>query len=121
METLPTINGDNGREPGGRFAKGNPGGPGNPHARRTAEIRATLIDAVSDADLVAMIHTLIAQAKAGDVAAAREVLDRVLGKAKVSVAIEGPPEPTAEELQRELAMLVRENPEVLVLLRSAAG
>lgn len=34
------------RETNGRFPKGNPGGPGNPHARKVALLRAALLDRV---------------------------------------------------------------------------
>ena len=35
----PLANGDNGRDKQGRFAVGNKGGPGNPYARRVAQMR----------------------------------------------------------------------------------
>ena len=76
----PSTNGDNGRDAGGRFAKGNPGGPGNPFARRVARLRSLLLDAVSDDDLRAVVAKMVEKAKAGDVAAAREVLTRTIGK-----------------------------------------
>ncbi len=88
-----------GSEPGergadGRWLPGNPGGPGNPLAKRTAEIRQAVYDAVTAEDLRAIVKALVAQAKAGDVPAAREVLDRLLGKSvqavKVSDAEERP-------------------------------
>lgn len=61
------------RGPGGRFAPGNPGGPGRPPGRGpVAEIRAALAT-----DLDKIIETLRAQALAGDVQAARIILDRV--------------------------------------------
>jgi hypothetical protein len=36
-EPSPSSNGSKGRGPDGRFAEGNPGGPGNPFARRSAQ------------------------------------------------------------------------------------
>lgn len=80
----PSANGENGRagsrDAGGRFAKGNPGGPGNPYARRVARLRSLMLEAVSDDDLKAIVAALVQQAKAGDLAAAREVLNRCTGK-----------------------------------------
>jgi hypothetical protein len=35
------------RQSNGRFAKGNRGGPGNPFARKTAQLRQALVDAVT--------------------------------------------------------------------------
>ncbi len=84
----PTRNGRNGRDAFGRFAKGNAGGPGNPHAAQVGQLRRALLDAVSGSDLRAIIAALIAKAKDGDTAAAREVLDRCLGKAEASHKIE---------------------------------
>ena len=58
----PSPNGDNGlatspaeglaefRDDKGRFLPGNPGGPGNPYAKRTAHIRRVVLEAVSDRD-----------------------------------------------------------------------
>lgn len=69
-----------GRDSRGRFAKGNAGGPGNPHARRVAALRTTLIREVTRDDIRAIVRKLIEQAKDGDIQAAREVLTRVLGR-----------------------------------------
>lgn len=66
----------------GRFKKGNPGGPGNPFQNKTAKLRAALIQAVSEEDIQKVMQELVKKAKLGDVVAAREVLDRTLGKAK---------------------------------------
>jgi len=76
----PTANGSNGRKPNGQFAKGNPGGPGNPFARRTARLRATLLDAVGEDGLSEIIQELVSAAKGGDVQAAKLVLSYTLGK-----------------------------------------
>ncbi len=38
---------DSGRDPNGRFAPGNVGGPGNPFARRVAELRQIMLDCVT--------------------------------------------------------------------------
>ena len=79
MSDAPSTNGDNGRQAGGRFAQGNAGGPGNPHAKRVAKLRTALFKAVSPDDLKAVVAALLASAKGGDVAAARELLQRLLG------------------------------------------
>ena len=84
----PSPNGSNGRDASGRFTAGNPGGPGNPHARRVADIRRTLMEEVSDDDLRQLVRTLVDKGKGGDVVAAREVLDRLVGKPKASLSIE---------------------------------
>ncbi len=117
MSTLPSPNGANGRGAGGRFTKGNPGGPGNPYVRRVANIRSVLMSAVSDDDLRAIVSTLVEKAKAGDVMAAREVLDRMLGKAKVTVAVEPEPQRTPEEIIAAIRELEEAHPELLRAVR----
>lgn len=68
-----------GRDGKGRFAKGNPGGPGNPHAIAVAKLREALLKAVTPDAIQRIITKLIAQAEAGDTASAKILLDRVLG------------------------------------------
>ena len=78
----PTPNGPDGRDAGGRFAKGNAGGPGNPHARRVARLRALVVEAVTDVDMRDVLATLIRCAIDGEPWAVRELLDRTIGKAQ---------------------------------------
>jgi hypothetical protein len=75
----PSPNGDNGRATGGRFAKGNAGGPGNPYGAKVAALRAALMDAVTPDTMARIAAALVKQAEAGDIAAARELLQRCLG------------------------------------------
>jgi len=86
MNAAPLPNGSNGHEraaggrgTGGRFVAGNPGGPGNPHARRVSAMRAAILAAVTDEDLKAIARALVKKAKGGDVPAARELLGRLVG------------------------------------------
>jgi len=65
----------------GRFKKGNPGGPGNPFAGKVQQFRLAMLEAVTSADLRKVMAALVKKAKAGDVSAIRETLDRLLGKA----------------------------------------
>lgn len=85
----PSPNRSNGRDGRGRFAVGNAGGPGNPFAKSVGELRKALFDAVTAEDLRAVTQMLIRKAKGGDVAAARELLDRTLGKSQMMVALNG--------------------------------
>jgi hypothetical protein len=71
---------DDGRDASGRFTKGNPGGPGNPFAQRVAALRRTLLEAVTEEDMRAIVAQLVQQAKDGDLAAAREIILRTIGK-----------------------------------------
>ena len=94
------VNG-NGRSADGRFAKGNPGGPGNPYSQRTSRLRAMLLDSITEDDFRAVVAKLIAMAKAGDIVAIRELLDRALGKSKGTVELIQA-EITEAELDKEI-------------------
>jgi len=69
-----------GRDGQGRFAAGNRLGSGNPLAGRAAKIRAALLDKMDADTTSAVCDALIGQAKGGDLAAIRELLDRTAGK-----------------------------------------
>src|SRR5260370_14701126 len=72
--------GDNGRDARGRFTSGNPGGPGNPFARRVAELRKVLLETVTDEELRIVAGQLMVKAKMGDLAATKLLFQYVLGK-----------------------------------------
>jgi hypothetical protein len=69
-----------GRDNSGRFTQGNRFGRGNPNAKRVAQFRKALISAVSPIDIWQIIQALVEKAKQGDTIAAREVLDRTVGR-----------------------------------------
>ena len=107
MNDIPSTNGANGavgggRQAGGRFATGNAGGPGNPHARQVAALRSALLDAVTPAEMTAIVAKLVADAKAGSVASAREVLERTLGKPQETDLL--------ERMERLEQLLAQEKP-----------
>ena len=79
MKTPLTNAGEIGRTPSGRFAKGNAGGPGNPHIHRVAGLRKALYDRLSAQDVCDVIDGLVKSAKDGDVAAAKLVLAYAVG------------------------------------------
>jgi hypothetical protein len=85
-----SANGENkGRDARGRFAPGNLGGPGNPFARRTAQLRKTFAEAVSDEDLKELAAMLLFKAKSGDVAATKLVLAYTIGRPTEAVDPDG--------------------------------
>jgi len=96
----PSPNGPDGRDARGRFARGNPGGPGNPHARRVAQLRAALLKAVKPADVQEVARRLVSAAKAGDVPAAKLLLDRLFGP-PVAVDVEERLEKLENALRKE--------------------
>ena len=63
----------------GRFVPGNRMGRGNPLARRANQLRVALYRECSAGDLSAVIRRLIDKARDGDVAAAKVLLERLLG------------------------------------------
>jgi hypothetical protein len=91
-----------GRDDKGRFTAGNRGGPGNPFARRVAELRSAFIAAATPEDLQRICQRLITMAALGDLAAAKLVLGYLLGKI---------PEPVnPDTLDLEECRLASQNP-----------
>lgn len=68
------------RDAQGRFARGNPGGTGNPFARQVAALRSALVQAVTPDDIREIAEKLLLQAKAGNLAAIKLLLSYTLGK-----------------------------------------
>lgn len=79
------MNPDPGRSANGRFVNGNRHGRGNPLARRVQRLRVELLRFVSSDDLREVVAALIVKAKGGDVPAAKELLDRAIGKSTEGV------------------------------------
>jgi hypothetical protein len=75
----------------GRFLPGNRTGQGNPHAKRVAQLKAECLAAVENGDLTDVIKRLIADAKGGEVAAAKVLLDRIFGKEVIATVISDSP------------------------------
>src|SRR5688572_14061655 len=75
----PSPTAPNGRGANGRFGPGNRCARGNPHAKKVAQLRGGLLAAVTVQDIKDVAAALLRSAKDGDVAAARELLQRLLG------------------------------------------
>src|SRR5437899_8467692 len=69
-----------GRDANGRFVKGNPGGPGNPFARKVAALRKALINFVTVDDMKHVAFILKEKAMGGDLVAIKLLFQYVLGK-----------------------------------------
>jgi hypothetical protein len=69
-----------GRDAQGRFGPGNPGGPGNPFARKVAELRSAFLNAISKEEMREIVRLLVAEARLGDKAAIKIVLQYGIGK-----------------------------------------
>ena len=64
----------------GQFTKGNPGGPGNPHARACARMLEVFRNAVSEEDMLRIVNKLIEKAANGDTSAAKLIVAYRIGK-----------------------------------------
>ena len=95
MSETPSPNRANGRDAGGRFAKGNPGGPGNPGAARVAEYRKAIHAAIEPELVVRVLLRMAAAALEGDVQAARLFCERVLGRIPDAMPLEDIESPEA--------------------------
>jgi hypothetical protein len=71
---------DIGRDVYGRFKTGNPGGPGNPFARKCAALRKALLDAVTEDDIMDMTRVLVLLGKTGDKEAIKLLWQYAVGK-----------------------------------------
>jgi hypothetical protein len=82
-QPAPIPNGTNGRQDPatGRFVKGNPGGPGNPYARKAASLRMQFLDAVTPELMRTFVHDLARLAGKGSIEHAQLFLKYALGDA----------------------------------------
>jgi hypothetical protein len=76
---------NSGRDTRGRYASGNASGPGNPFARRVAQLRSILLETVTDEELRIVAGQLMVKAKFGDLAAIKLLFQYVLGKPAATV------------------------------------
>ena len=67
--TNSKVQNDNGRDARGRFVPGNKGGPGNPFARKVAELRKALVNFVTEDAMKHIAFVLKERAMGGDLAA----------------------------------------------------
>lgn len=100
-----------GRDANGRFVKGNAGGPGNPFARRVAQLRAVLMESVTDDDMRDVVRTLVTLAKAGDVAAIKLLFERLLGRVPTAEAEDDDGDSVREQFVQEACELRARAPE----------
>lgn len=73
------------------FAPGNEYGKlgGYPYRQKVAQFKSALMEAITEEDIKAIALKMIERAKAGDMEAAKEVLNRTIGKVSDKVEIEG--------------------------------
>ena len=101
---IPSTNGRNGT---GQFTIGNQHGKGNPHFAKVAAIRSAVFKSVTPATVKGLVKSLIDQAMAGDIAAAKLILPYLIGQPATAKELEAETEAepitidymTDEELQ----------------------
>jgi hypothetical protein len=76
----PEVNPHSKRDAKGRYVKGSRGGPGNPFARKTAQLRSAFVQAATQKDMRAMFDSMKARAIEGDVQAFKAVMSYCVGK-----------------------------------------
>jgi hypothetical protein len=69
-----------GRDDVGRFARGNSGGPGNPHARHCARMLEMFRNSITDEEMYGLCRVLYERAITGDMSALKMVWQYKLGK-----------------------------------------
>jgi hypothetical protein len=96
-----------GRDPAGKFQKGCSAGPGRPAG--IGEHREALLRACTPADMEEVVRALVDQAKQGDAAAARLLMDRVYGRAREeqpTMRAELPDLTSAQEVAEAMRLVV---------------
>ena len=78
MDTVGTAT--NGRDGGGRFAAGNRAASGHKRREHIARLRNAFTTCVSENDILDVVTKLLELAKAGDLGAIKQLLDRAIGK-----------------------------------------
>ena len=79
-----------GRDTRGWFTKGNRIAAGNPMNVRMRELRQALLNCATEADIRDLYASLMESARAGDTAAARALLEYLVGKPVQGVELSGP-------------------------------
>lgn len=80
MVSTPTT-----RDPRGRFAPGNGGGPGRPRKEREAVYQAAFSDALPPATFGAIVRMLATKALGGSVQAARLLIEHAIGRPSLKI------------------------------------
>jgi hypothetical protein len=108
-----------GRTANGQFAKGNPGGPGNPFARQVAQLRRAALAATTPEKIAEVIRQVEIRALEGDVAAAKLYLSYTLGRPAMAVDPDTLDVQEAVQLHKEVSLLSGVTGALLQLLLTA--
>lgn len=78
------------RDIGGRFARGNKVGVGNPAHKRMRQLRQQFLDCVGDDAMSEVTATLVEMAKGGDTQAMRIFYEWTIGRPPQAIELSGP-------------------------------
>ncbi len=101
------------REANGRFARGNPGGPGNPHARFSAGMLTIARQTMTPEKIAAVFESIYIKALSGDMTAAKLILHYTIGKPGDA--------PHPDHLERDEWDLYQKNAMTLAEMQQAMG
>ena len=82
-------------------------------------LQESLMAAVTPEDMQDVILMLITKARGGSIAAAKELLDRTLGKPTQEIIVEQQEQQSPDEVRGRLAALLMKHPELRGVLESA--
>ena len=82
MDPAPSCDGGDGRTEKGRFAPGNKYSRGNPLGAKASMFRAAMFECVTREEMQSVIRAVLLEAQNGSIPAAKELLDRLVGKAE---------------------------------------
>ena len=97
MTSNPSPTATNGRGQLGRFAPGNSFAKGNPHAKQVQQLRTAFLTVFTPETMRQVVEKLIEQALTGDIAAAKLLIDRSLGRESLAESKNHIEEPTIED------------------------
>ena len=84
-------------------------------------LQESLMAAVTPEDMQTVILMLINRARGGSIAAAKELLDRTLGKPTQEILVEQQEAKSPDDVRARLAALLMKHPELKSLLNEADG
>tara|TARA_R110002020_G_scaffold243394_1_gene456877 strand:+ start:594 stop:1001 length:408 start_codon:yes stop_codon:yes gene_type:complete len=82
-------------------------------------LQESLMSAVTPEDMQTVILMLINKARGGSIAAAKELLDRTLGKPTQEIIVEQQEQRSPDEIRGRLAALLMKHPELKSVLEAA--
>lgn len=88
-------------------------------AQQRKWLQQSLMAAVTPEDMQEVILMLIERARGGSIAAAKELLDRTLGKPTQEIIVEQQEQRSPDEVRSRLAALLMKHPELKGVLESA--